>query len=150
MEGLQPSVSHFPARNQLSKERKNMSHFTTIKTQIKDIDALRIACQEMGLSLLQNTEARGYFENTIKGDYVIRLKGPYDIALQRQTDGSYGLTADLWQGSVEKEVGKGYGKLLQLYGVHKASLEARKKGLSVVRRQREDGSIKLVLMGMGV
>jgi hypothetical protein len=29
---------------------------------------------------------------------------------------------------VEKEVGKGYGKLLQLYGVHKATIEPRKKG----------------------
>jgi len=29
-----------------------MSHFTEIKTQIKDIEALRYACQEMGLPLL--------------------------------------------------------------------------------------------------
>jgi hypothetical protein len=124
-----------------------MSHFTTIKTQIKDIQALRYACQEMGLTLLQDTQARGYYENKIKGDYVIQLKGPYDIALNKQSDGSYGLTADLWQGEVEKEAGQGYGKLLQLYGVHKASIEARKKGLSVLRRAKEDGSIKLILMG---
>ena len=57
-----------------------MSHFTDIKTQIKDIKALRLACQELGLTLLQNTEARGYYENKIKGDYVVQLKGPYDIA----------------------------------------------------------------------
>ncbi|MGO8926013.1 MAG: hypothetical protein ACLQU3_03830 [Limisphaerales bacterium] len=38
-------------------------------------------------------------------------------------------------------------KLLQLYGVHKATIEARKKGLSVLRRQQQNGSIKLVLMG---
>jgi hypothetical protein len=42
-----------------------MSHFTTIKTQIKDIDALRSACQELGLPLLQNADARGYVSNTI-------------------------------------------------------------------------------------
>ena len=47
--------------------------------------------------------------------------------------------------SVEKEVGKSFGKLLQLYGVHKASMEARKKGLSVLRRSQPNGSIKLVL-----
>ena len=107
-----------------------MSHFTEIKTQIKDIEALRLACREMGLTLLQNTEARGYSEDKTKGDYVIRLKGPYDIALNQQPDGTYGLTSDLWQGHVEKEVGEGYGKLLQLYGVHKASIEARKTGPS--------------------
>jgi hypothetical protein len=120
-----------------------MSHFTTIKTQIKDIEALRSACQEMGLSLLQKAEARGYHENKIKGDYVIRLKGPYDIALNKQPDGSFGLTADLWQGHVENEVGQGYGKLLQLYGVHKAIREARKKGHLVSRSQQQNGAIKL-------
>ncbi len=75
-----------------------MSHFTEIKTQIKDIEALRLACQELGLGLVPNTEARGYYENKTKGDYVIKLKGPYDIALNKQHDGTFDLTADLWQG----------------------------------------------------
>jgi len=43
---------------------------------------------------------------------------------------------------------QGYGKLLQLYGVHKATIEARKRGLSVLRRQQQNGTIKLVLMGV--
>ena len=124
-----------------------MSHFTTIKTQVKDIEALRAACKEIGLTVIQNAEARGYYENKIKGDFVIKLNGPYDIALNKQADGSYGLTADLWNGHVEKEVGSNYGKLLQLYGVHKATMEAKKKGLAVMRRQKQDGSIKLILMG---
>ena len=125
-----------------------MSHFTEIKTQIKDIEALRFACQELGLTLLQNADARGYYENKTKGDYVVQLKGPYDIALNKQPDGTFGLTADLWQGHVEREVGQKYGTLLQLYGVHKATMEARKKGLSVLRRHQPNGAIKLVLMGV--
>jgi hypothetical protein len=127
-----------------------MSHFTEITTQIKDIEALRLACQELGLNLLQSADARGYYDNKTKGDYVIQLKGPYDIALNKQADGTFGITSDLWNGHVEKEVGQKYGKLLQLYGVHKATMEARKKGLSVLRRQKQDGSIKLVLMGVGI
>ena len=125
-----------------------MSHFTTIKTQIKDIAALRSACAELGLTVKQKAQARGYYENKTKGDYVIKLKGPYDIALNQQPDGSFGITADLWEGHVEKEVGKNYGKLMQLYGVHKVAIEARKKGLSVLRRPQQNGSIKLVLMGV--
>ena len=124
-----------------------MSHFTTIKTQIKDLEALRSASTELGLTLLQNTEARGYAGNSLKGDYVLRLKGPYDIALNRQPDSSYGLTADLWAGHVEKEVGQNYGRLLQLYAVHKATKEARRKGHFVSRSQKQDGSIKLVIAG---
>ena len=122
-----------------------MSHFTTIKTQIRDIEALRLASTELGLSLLQNANARGYSSNTIKGDYVIRLKGPYDIAVQKQKDSSFGFTSDLWGGHVEQEVGKNYGRLLQLYAVHKATKEARRKGHFVSRSAKQDGSIKLVI-----
>ena len=122
-----------------------MSHFTTITTQIKDIDALRLACTELGLSLLQKADARGYRDNIIKGDFVIRLNGPFDIAHNKQKDGSYGITADLWAEHVEEEVGKNSGRLLQLYAVHKATREARKKGHFVTRTAKHDGSIKLVI-----
>ena len=80
-----------------------MSHFTEIKTQIKDITALRAACKELGLELIENADARGYGGRCLHGDYVIKLKGPYDIAVQRQTDGSFNLVADLWRGHVERE-----------------------------------------------
>ena len=125
-----------------------MSHFTTIETQIRDPATLREACRELGVELIENTLARGYSSNTLRGDYVIRLKGPYDVALNRQPDGSYGLTTDWWDGHVERELGKGYGKLLQLYGVHKAQAEARRKGYTTRRQQLGDGSIKLTIGGV--
>ena len=122
-----------------------MSHFTTIKTQIKDLAALRSAVNELGLQLLPNTTARGYINQSTKGEYVLRLKGPYDVAVNQQPDGTYGLTTDWWDGHVQREVGKDYGRLLQLYGVHKATAEARKRGFSVIRNSQPNGSIKLVL-----
>ena len=125
-----------------------MSHFTTIQTQIKDIEALREACQELGLELLPNAEARGYGSARQRGEFVIRLKGPYDVALHRQTDSTYGLSTDWWDGHVEKEVGSNYGRLLQLYAVHKTAREARKRGLSLQRTLRTDGSIKLTIGGL--
>ena len=123
-----------------------MSHFTTIKTQIKDVAALKSALQEMGVPLLQNTAARGYMNNEIQDDYVIKLKGPYDVALKKQPNGTYELTCDWWNGHVEKEVGKEYGKLLQLYAIHKATQEARKKGYSAQRKLQTNGTIKLTLI----
>jgi len=122
-----------------------MSHFTTIQTQIKDIDALRDACGDLGLELLQDAEARGYSTSKRHGDYVIRLNGPYDIALNREPDGTYGLTTDWWECHVEKEVGPNFGRLLQLYGVHKTIREARARRLRVTRKTENDGCITLCL-----
>ena len=61
-----------------------MSHFTTVHTQLKDAAALAAACQELGVELLDHAVARGYGSNQHQGEYVIKLKGPYDIALNRQ------------------------------------------------------------------
>jgi hypothetical protein len=124
-----------------------MSHFATITTQIKDLAALKGACAELGLEVVANATARGYSTNTVRGDYVIRLKGPYDVAANRQDDGSYGLTTDWWNGHVEREVGWNYGRLLQLYAVHKATAEAHKRGHFVKRKAAADGAIKLLIGG---
>ena len=125
-----------------------MSHFATIQTQIRDIAALRETCRELGVELIENAVARGYGGNNQQGEYVIRLKGPYDIAVNRQPDETFGLTCDWWDGHVEKEVGANYGWLLQLYGVHKARIEAQRKGYTVRRQTLADGAIKLTIGGV--
>jgi hypothetical protein len=125
-----------------------MSHFTTIQTQVRDLNALRHALGELNVTLHEKTTARGYAGNKLQGDYVIRLKGPYDIALNQTPDGSYGLTTDWWDGHVEKEVGAKFGRLLQLYGIHKTTIEARKRGHFVQRKAQKDGSIKLTIGGV--
>ena len=126
-----------------------MSHFTTIQTQIRDLEALNDACAEMDIRFLANATCRGYAGITRQAPHVIRLKGPYDIAVDPspEKDGSYGLTTDWWDGHVAREVGIGYGRLLQSYGIHKTIREARSRGLRTTRRQEADGSILLTLEG---
>lgn len=126
-----------------------MSHFTTIQTQIKDLDALRDATVELGLGFLTNANCRGYAGVTRLAPHVIQLKGPYDIAVDPdpENDGCHRLTADLWEGHVAREVGVGYSRLLQGYGVHKTMREARSRGLRVRRQQEQDGSVLLTLEG---
>ena len=121
-----------------------MSHFTTINIRINDIRALKDAANEMGLTVSENTEARGFGSHRIRGDYVINLNGPFDAAVRKMEDGSgYEVIADLWHGHVESELGKNFGTLKQLYGVHKTMREARNQGMSVRRKKRRDGAVRL-------
>ena len=126
-----------------------MSHFTTIQTQIRDLEALNDACVEMNLKLVSKANCRGYAGITRQAPHVIKLKGPYDIAVDPspEQDGTYGLTTDWWDGHAAKEVGIGYGRLLQSYGVQKTIREARSRGLRTHRRQEADGSILVTLEG---
>ena len=84
-----------------------------------------------------------------KAERTISLRGPYDIAVDPspEKDGTYALTTDWWDGHVAKEVGIGYGRLLQSYGIHKTMREARSRGLRVHRNQEQDGSVLLTLEG---
>lgn len=127
-----------------------MSHFTEIKTQIKDLARCRDACRELGVTLEiatngQKVQARGYYNSSTPCDAVVRLKGPYDVALNRQADGSYTVKADFYAGHVAKELGQNCGKLVQLYGVHVATAAARLKGYGVRRMIGTNGSINLVM-----
>ena len=123
-----------------------MSHFTSIETQVRDIEALREACTELGVALLDHTQARGFGKARLEADHVVRLKGPYDIAVNRaERNGTYTLTTDWWDGHVEKEVGPKFGTLLQLYATHKVIREARKHGRRVHRRRQRDGTIRLTI-----
>ena len=49
---------------------------------------------------------------------------------------------------MEQEVGAGFGKLMQLYGVHKAMREAKKKGYLATRKTLPNGAIKLTIGGL--
>jgi hypothetical protein len=124
-----------------------MSHFTTIKTEVRDLEALNDACVEWDLKLVSDTPCRGYAGAVRRADHVIQLKGPYDIAVDPAEGGCYGFSADWWAGHVEKEVGAGFGRLLQSYGVHKTLREARMRGLRTSRQVTDDGTIVLSLEG---
>ena len=126
-----------------------MSHFATIQTQIRDLEALGCACAELGLRLVPDSTCRGYAGVVRQAPHVIKLRGPYDIAVHpsAEKDGTYNLSTDWWDGHVAGEVGAGFGRLLQSYGVHKTIREAALRGLRTTRRTEADGTILLTLEG---
>lgn len=130
-----------------------MSHWTTIQTQLKELPALAAACAELHCQLLtpqagQKVQARGWGGATIACDAAIRIPNcNYDVALNRQPDGSYSLVADLWSGQVSAVLGENYAKLKQLYGVHNTMIAARKMGHAVSRVAGVGGKINVVITG---
>lgn len=122
-----------------------MSHFTKIDTKITDILALLGACAELGLEIRSNAKARGYGSNQRRGRYVIKLNGPYDIAVNPGGNGEWELETDFWNGHVEKELGRNLGRLRQGYAVHKTTAEAVKRGLRVRRKNLDNGRVRLAL-----
>lgn len=123
-----------------------MSHFSQIKTKIRDLDALESALSDLGIdSKRGDMQVRGYQGQTQAASVIISQDNGYDVGFQWDGE-SYQLVADLqyWQQkwSVETFVNK----VTQRYAYQTIVTESANKGFQVVEQARaEDGSVRLVL-----
>lgn len=149
-----------------------MSHTSTIKAvKIQSISALQATIAELNTkgircSLVPNATPRAYFANQEgmgSADFVIKLDdSPYDIGLYKDETGAFEARTDFFGNHINKLLGgkattperreqAQMGKLFQLYGVHAAMEQARRKGHTVRRiDDTATDTVKLVLTGAGL
>ena len=72
-----------------------MSHFTTIKVQIKNGELLHQVLEELGYQVESNVQVRGYRGDKTNAEYVIRQSNGYDLGFRRSGE-DYELVADFW------------------------------------------------------
>jgi hypothetical protein len=123
--------------------QKQMSHIVSIQTKIHDPVAINAACQRLGLSApVQGTA--NLFSGQATG-LIVRLPGwEYPVVIDTATgNAKYDNFEGHWGNQSELD------RLLQMYAVERAKLEARRKGLTVTEQALQDGSIKLQLIEAG-
>ncbi len=128
-----------------------MSHVSAIELEIKDLDALKAACERLGLKWLEGkTTYRWYgqwvgdyplpegfkVEDLGKCSHAISVPGAaYEIGVVNR-NGKTTLLWDFWSsGGLEKVLGKGGGKLKQAYAVEAAKRAAKKAGYRVQEKR---------------
>ncbi|WP_017304767.1 DUF1257 domain-containing protein [Spirulina subsalsa] len=124
-----------------------MSHFTTIKVQIKNGEVLQEVLQELGYRVEENAEVRGYKGMTTQADYVIRQSNRYDLGFRRNGD-NYELIADFWGSQINQQ--EFLNRVNQKYA-HKTLLATvQEQGFQVEEQETlEDGTVR-VLVGRWV
>lgn len=119
-----------------------MSHFTTVKTQVKDLDLLDAVARELGLVPGSRKEVRGWRGATAHADRVYEIPGhPYDVGVVRQEDGTYALVADWW--GVEQKLPGLQGKLLQEYAVKAVLRQAKLLGQRATVSRDTGGVVRI-------
>lgn len=123
-----------------------MSHFSNIKTQIRNLDSLKASLTDMGVEWKAGpSPVRGYQGQTRKAEVVLEQENHYDIGFS-WNGSEYELVADLeyWQQPLSVE---GFlKKVTQGYALHTVLSESAKQGFQVAEKQKnEDGSIRLVV-----
>lgn len=123
-----------------------MSHFSNIKTQIRNLDALKTTLTNLGLDWKEGPcEVRGYQGQTVTAAVVIEQNNAYDLGFSWNGQ-SYELVADLqyWQQPLTVE---GFlQKITQGYALETVLTETAKQGFQVADQQtNQDGSVRLVV-----
>jgi len=123
-----------------------MSHFSQIKTKIRDLNALQSALTDVAVNWKPGPQAvRGYRGQTRQAEVAIEQNNGYDIGFSWNGQ-EYELVADLqyWQQPLSVE---GFlNQITQRYAYHTVVRETSRQGFQVAEQQQnQDGSIRLVL-----
>ncbi|PSB34030.1 DUF1257 domain-containing protein [Chlorogloea sp. CCALA 695] len=118
-----------------------MSHFTTIKVQIKNSDTLFQVLQELGYQVECNINVLGYHGNTTQSEYVIRQKNGYDLGFPHCGE-IYEIVADFWGAKINQQ--EFVNSITQKYA-HKTLMATIQQGLEVEEEVLEDGKVRVVV-----
>lgn len=123
-----------------------MSHFTQVRTKLRDAEALRRAIGDVGATVATGA-VRGYAGMARQAEVVAQLPGHYDVGFVPGPNG-YEAVAD-WS-ELDRIEGLGQeawlAKLTQRYAYHVVVAEAQKQGFSLAQEQEgQDSTLQLTL-----
>ena len=125
-----------------------MSHFSQIKTKLRNLSSLESALTDIGADWKSGPQpVRGYQGQTCTADLVIEQDNGYDVGFSLNSETrEYELVADLQYWRQPWSVDGFLNRVNQRYAYHTVLSETRRKGFQVTEQQsNEDGSIRLVL-----
>lgn len=123
-----------------------MSHFSHIKTQIRNLESLEAALSDLGIEWKAGPQSvRGYRGQTRNAQIAIEQKNGYDLGFSWNGK-EYELVADLQYWQQNLTVDGFLRKVTQRYAYHTVINETAKQGFQVTEQQQNaDGSIRLLV-----
>jgi hypothetical protein len=123
-----------------------MSHFSNIKTQIRQVNLLTAALGDLGMTWKEGPqEVRGYQGQTRIADVVITQDNGYDVGFSHNGQ-EYELVTDLEFWQQNWSVDRFLSKITQRYAYHAVKHSAAQQGFQVAEEQNQaDGSVRLVV-----
>jgi len=125
-----------------------MSHFSTVKTELRQLDPLVQALKDMGYPPEQGKRpVRGYQGQTVTADLAVTMQVGGDLGFRwNAQSGAYELVTDLdlWKQQIPIE--RFLAKLTQRYALNTVLAATANEGFQVAEQtQAQDGSIELVV-----
>ena len=125
-----------------------MSHFSTIKTQLKDAEPLIKALNNLGYIINQEEKfVKGYRGKFTAVDISMNLTGQTKVGFKwDNTSNSYELVTDLDLWKFDLPVERFISKVTQMYAYETIISKTKEDGYQIIEQKNQnDGSIELVL-----
>ena len=125
-----------------------MSHFSTIKTQIKEAEPLIKALDNLGFTINQEEKfVKGYRGKFTAVDISINIPGDTKVGFKwDHNSNSYELVTDLDLWKFDIPVERFISKVTQMYAYQTIISKTKEDGYQIVeQKNKNDGSIELVL-----
>ena len=125
-----------------------MSHFSTIKTQLKESEPLIEALNNLGYSINQDEKfIKGYKGKFTAVDISMNLSGDTKVGFKwNNNSNAYELVTDLDLWRLDIPVERFISKVTQMYAYHTIISKTNEDGYQFVeQKNKNDGSIELVL-----
>ena len=125
-----------------------MSHFSTIKTQLKEAEPLIKALDNLGYIINQEEKfVKGYRGKFTAVDISMNLPGDTEVGFKWDNNSStYELVTDLDLWKFELPVERFISKVTQMYAYQTIISKTKEDGYQIVEQNtKNDGSIELVL-----
>ena len=125
-----------------------MSHFSTIKTQLKESEPLIKALKNLGYTLNQEEKfIKGYRGKFTAVDISMNLPSDTKVGFKWDSNiKAYELVTDLDLWNFEIPVERFISKVTQMYAYHTIIAKTEEDGYQIVeQKNKNDGSIELVL-----
>ena len=125
-----------------------MSHFSTVKTELRQLEPLVQALEDLGFKPDQGEQpVRGYRGQTVTADLAVSMDHGGDLGFRWNAQtGAYELVTDLdlWKQTIPVE--RFLSKLTQRYALNSVLRASDSEGFQVAEQQiKQDGSIELVV-----
>lgn len=123
-----------------------MSHFSNIKTKIRNLDSLKAALEDLKVDCKPEPGmVRGYQGKTHQADVVVEQNNDYDFGFS-WNGSEYELVADLQYWQQPLTVDGFLRQVTQRYAYHTVVKETANQGFSIAEQaNHEDGSIRLLV-----
>ena len=125
-----------------------MSHFSTVKTELRQREPLFQALIDLGyLPQIGENVVRGYRGQTVKAELAVKMSKGGDIGFRwNEATSAYELVTDLdlWKESVPVE--RFLAQLTQRYALNAVITASAQEGFEIAEQKKNlDGSIELVV-----